>query len=189
MERMPHIAIISASVRIGRASHRVARYLEQYIMAHELGSAEILDLKEYNFPVFEERLRLQPDPSAKTLEFAEKIKTADGIVLVAPEYNGGYPASLKNVVDVLYEEWKRKPIAISPVSAGPFAGMNMITGLQYVLWKIGALTVPALFPVAMVGNSFDEYGNPSDKPGTAKRASAFITEWLWCIEAAGKMTE
>ncbi|MBC7867793.1 MAG: NAD(P)H-dependent oxidoreductase, partial [Gloeobacteraceae cyanobacterium ES-bin-316] len=113
------------------------------------------------------------------LEFAEKIKTAHGIVLVAPEYNGGYPASLKNAIDVLNDEWKRKPIAISTVSAGPFAGMNMITGLQYVLWKIGALTVPALFPVAMVGNSFDEYGNPSDKAGTDKRAAAFLKELLW----------
>ncbi|MBC7866891.1 MAG: NAD(P)H-dependent oxidoreductase [Gloeobacteraceae cyanobacterium ES-bin-316] len=186
---MKKILILSSSIRTGKKSDRVALYFMQYIKTHELGEAELLDLHDYDFPLFKERLSVLKDAPPNLLEFAGKIKTADGIVLVAPEYNGGYPASLKNAIDVLYDEWKRKPIAISTVSAGPFAGMNMITGLQYVLWKIGALTVPALFPVAMVGNSFDEYGNPSDKPGTDKRAAAFLKELLSCVEAAGKMTE
>ncbi len=71
---MPHIAIISASVRIGRVSHRVAQYFDQYIASHNLGTAEILDLKEYNFPIFEERLHLQPEPSAKALDLPKNKK-------------------------------------------------------------------------------------------------------------------
>ena len=96
------IVIISASVRIDRQSHRVALYFEQYIREHKLAEVEILDLKKYNFPLFEERLQFLVNPSPGVLEFADKVATADGIIIVTPEYNGGYPASLKNAIDLLY---------------------------------------------------------------------------------------
>jgi len=184
---MPHIAIISSSVRIGRNSHRVALYFKNYIETNKLATAEILDLKEYNFPLFDERLRLQKEPAAATLDFANKIKAADGVIIVTPEYNGGYPAALKNVVDLLYAEWKRKPIAISTVSDGMFGGTQVITSLQFSLFKIGALTVPAMFPVPKAHEAFDELGNPTDKAGADKRAAGFISELLWCIEARNRM--
>ena len=111
-----HISILSASVRTGRNSHRVALYFKKYIEERNLSTVEILDLKSYQFPVFDERLRFQKNPTPQTLEFTEKIKSADGVLIVTPEYNGGYPASLKNVVDLLYDEWHRKPLAISTVS-------------------------------------------------------------------------
>lgn len=184
---MPTIAIISSSVRTGRASHRVALYFKKLIEERQLGTPEILDLKEYQFPVFEERLRLQPEPSEKLLDFAARIKAADGIIIVTPEYNGGYPASLKNVVDVLYEEWHRKPLAISTVSDGIFGGSQVITSLAFSLWKIRAWVVPAMFPVPKVKESFDEEGNPADKAGVDKRAAVFLDELLWCMEAKQRM--
>ena len=51
------IAIISASVRTERASHRVALYFQNYIKENNLGEVKMLDLNEYQFPVFEERLK------------------------------------------------------------------------------------------------------------------------------------
>lgn len=186
---MPHIAIISSSVRIGRNSHRVALYLKNYLETNSLATVDILDLMEYNFPLFDERLRLQKDPSTATLKFAEKIKAADGVIIVTPEYNGGYPASLKNVIDLLYAEWRRKPIAISTVSDGMFGGTQVITSLQFSLWKIGAWTVPAMFPVPKAHDSFDESGNAVDKAAVDKRATGFIKELLWCIEAKSKMPD
>lgn len=184
---MPHIAIISSSVRTGRNSHRTALYFKNFIESAELASTEILDLKEYNFPIFEERLRFFEDPTPLMLEFAAKIKAADGILLITPEYNGGYPASLKNVIDLLYDEWRRKPIAISTNSGGAFGGTQVITSLQFSLWKIGAWTVPAMFPVPKVQETFDESGIPADKVVTDKRALIFINELLWCIEASRRM--
>ena len=52
---MKRIAILSSSVRTGRLSHRVALYLQHYLTANELAETEILDLKAYDFPLFEER--------------------------------------------------------------------------------------------------------------------------------------
>lgn len=186
---MPHISIISASVRTGRHSHRVALYFKKYLEENQIASAEILDLNEYNFPIFNERLRLQESPSALVLQFAEKIKSADGIIIVTPEYNGGYPASLKNVTDLLYAEWYHKPTAISTVSDGVFGGTQVITSLQFSLWKMKAWTVPAMFPVPKVQETFDDAGNATDNAGTGKRTAAFIKELMWCIEANNRMAE
>jgi len=184
---MPHIAILSASVRAGRHSHRVAMYFKKFVEENKLATVEILDLNEYQFPIFNERLKFQPNPSSLVLEFASKIKSADGVILVTPEYNGGYPAALKNVVDLLYDEWFKKPIAITTVSDGSFGGTQVITSLQFSLWKIRAWTVPAMFPVPKVAEVFDENGNATDKPRTDKRATTFVNELLWCIEAKKRM--
>ena len=185
---MPHISILSASVRTGRHSHRVALYFKKYVEENKLATVEVLDLNEYQFPVFNERLKFQPNPSPQVVEFAAKIKSSDGVIIVTPEYNGGYPASLKNVVDLLYDEWHRKPIAISTVSDGSFGGTQVITSLQFTLWKIRAWTVPAMFPVPKVAEAFDENGNAIDKVRTDKRATTFVNELLWCIEATKRMS-
>lgn len=185
---MQHIAIISSSIRKGRNSHRTTLYFRDFIEVGGLASVEIIDLMEYNFPVFEERLRLFENPTAEMLDFAAKVKAADGIIMVTPEYNGGYPASLKNVIDLLYDEWHRKPIAIATNSAGPFGGTQVITSLQFSLWKIGAWTVPAMFPVPKVQEAFDEHGVPADRVGMDKRAATFVNELLWCMEAKKRMS-
>src|SRR5690349_14687126 len=102
---MSKIVILSSSVRTGRKSHRVAIYFSNYLKERDI-EHEIIDLLEYNFPVFDERLKFQEEPSAAAREFAGRIRSAAGIIIVTPEYNGGIPAALKNVVDLLYDEWK-----------------------------------------------------------------------------------
>ncbi|MBS1951718.1 MAG: Putative reductase [Cytophagales bacterium] len=184
---MPHLVIISSSVRSGRLSHRTALYFKRYVEENKLASAEIADLNEYQFPIFNERLKFQKNPSEKMLEFAGKVKAADGVIIVTPEYNGGYPASIKNIIDLLYDEWHRKPVALSTVSDGVFGGTQVITSLQFTLWKIRAWTVPAMFPVPKVDELFDATGQALDKERTDKRASHFINELLWCIEARKRM--
>lgn len=184
---MHKIVILSSSVRLGRKSNRVAVFFVNYIKENNIAAVELVDLDAYSFPIFEERLKFLQDPPASLQEYATRIREADGVLIVSPEYNGGYPASIKNAIDVLVEEWKRKPVAIATVSAGPFGGNNMISSLQYCLWKLGALTVPALFPVATVEKAYDENGAPVDKEGTEKRASRFVAELVWMMDAVKKM--
>lgn len=181
------IKIISASVRDGRNSHRVALFFSKYIKENNLGNAEILDLKQYNFPLFNERLQYMKDPSPDILDFSSKIKSADGVIIVTPEYNGGYPASLKNIIDLLYPEWKKKPIAVSTVSDGVFGGTQVIYSVVFSLFKIGAWVVPAMFPVPKVQENYDEEGNPVAKEAIYKRAKGFVGELLWCAEAKKRM--
>lgn len=176
------IAIISASVRTGRRSHRMALFFRNYITQHNLASVELLDLNEYKFPIFEERLSNMKNPPPGTLQFAGKISEADGVIIVTPEYNGGYPASLKNAIDLLYKEWKRKPVAIATASNGPFGGTQVITSLVFSLWKIGACLVPAMYPGPKVQDAYTEAGIPISRDDTEKRAKVFIDELLWYVD-------
>ena len=184
---MPKIAIISPSVRNGRKSHRIALYFSNLLKEMDIIEHEILDLLEYNFPLFNERLKYIKSPSSEMIGFSDKIKSADGVIIITPEYNGGYPASLKNAIDLLTDEWRRKPVVFVTVSNGNFAGSQVITSIQFALWKLGAMTVPATLRLPNIESSFDESGSPADKTETDKRASALVNELLWYIEAKKRM--
>jgi NAD(P)H-dependent FMN reductase len=186
---MPNISIISSSIRPERNSHRVVLYFKKYLEENNLAKPHIIDLKEYNFPIFDNTLKVQKNPAANLVAFAEKIKLSDGIIMVTPEYNGSYPASLKNAIDVLYTEWRHKPIAIVTVSAGPFGGSQALVALQFTLWKMMAWTIPAMFSVPNVTQGYDENGNATDKAATDKLAAVFIKELLWCIAADMETTK
>jgi NAD(P)H-dependent FMN reductase len=179
---MPHIVIISASVREGRVSHRVALFIQDYLTRHTLASVEIADLNAYQFPLFNERFSYQSSPTPDVVEFRERIVKADGVIIVTPEYNGGYPASLKNVIDLLYAEWYRKPISIATVSDGNFGGTQVITSLLFTLWKIKAWVVPPSMPVPNAAAAFSVDGKPKDEQATEKRVAAFVKELMWAIE-------
>jgi len=181
-----NISIISSSVRQGRKSHHVALFFKQFIESNQLATADIIDLLEYRFPVFEERLSATKDPSPQMLEFAQRVKNADGIIVVTPEYNGGYPASLKNAIDLLFPEWKRKPVALASVSNGVFAGSQVLTSLSFTLTKMGATLVPSMYRVGKVQDVYDEQGNATD-PAVQKFARSFVDDLLWYMEARKHM--
>jgi NAD(P)H-dependent FMN reductase len=178
---MNKILIISTSVRKGKKSDRVALYFESFLKQKGI-QAEVMDLAVLDFPIFEERLKYLENPSEKVKKFSADINAADGIIIVAPEYNGGYPASLKNAIDLLYDEWKRKPVAIAAVSSGDFAGTQMIQQLQFILWKIGAWMVPARFHVSKVAETFNEDGSATNPERSDRQASGFVDELLWCVQ-------
>lgn len=165
----------------------MALYLQNYIQEQGLATVEIADLLEYDFPVFHERLQHTPKPSEQALDFQKKVLAADGVIIVTPEYNGGYPAALKNAFDLLVREWRRKPIAIATVSDGSFGGAQVTTSLLFTLWKIGAWVVPAMFPTPSVQDQYNEEGHPHDREASDKRARRFIGELLWCMEARQRM--
>ena len=133
---MFNIVIISGSVRIGRESHKLVLYFINYLIENKLANAEIVDLKEFNFPIFEERLSHTENPTDAQKLFSDKINKADAIIVVSPEYNGGFPASLKNAIDLLYNEWYRKPIGMVSVSNGGFAGVNSLALLQNIFLRV-----------------------------------------------------
>lgn len=184
---MKNIQIISSSVRINRKSIRVARYFQKLLESKYQIKSNILDLYDYQFPIFNERLKFQNNPDKKVIEFAEAIKQADGIIVVVPEYNGGYPSSLKNIIDLLSSEWHHKPIAISTVSSGSFGGSQVLTSIQFLFWKLKAITVTAMFPVPNVSTLFDESGVATDQEEVNKRGQKFIDELLWYVQANEKM--
>ncbi|OLE55783.1 MAG: hypothetical protein AUG51_01745 [Acidobacteria bacterium 13_1_20CM_3_53_8] len=177
-----YVPIILGSTRRGRKSERVARFVHARMSKRENLETEVLDLLDYNFPIMEERLRFDENPPPHVREFSEKIARSDSVVIVTPEYNHGYPGVLKNALDYLLPEYKRKPIGIVTVSGGNFGGINCLEQLRLVTLGFGAFPIPASLPISRVQESFDEEGNPQEA-FYEKNAENFINEVLWFAEA------
>lgn len=181
-QRTFYIPVILGSTRRGRQSPKVARFIAERMKRTGRIEPEILDLLEYHFPAMEERLRLRDDPPPRLREFADKVARSDALVIVSPEYNNGYPGVLKNALDYLLPEYRRKPIGIVTVSAGGFGGISCLAQLRLVTLAMGAFPIPASLPVSRVQDSFDDDGKPVD-PSYEKRAESFLSELLWFAEA------
>lgn len=156
------IKIISSSIRDGRDSQKVAAFLKNWMDKNTEAQTEIIDLKERNYPLFTERLSFQEEKDPAAVQFSEEIIEANAVIIVSPEYNGGYPASLKNVIDLLYAEWQKKPVALAMVSSGDMAGAQAMQQLEFVLYKIGANVVKSRFHVGNVAQNFYDDGTTSN---------------------------
>jgi NAD(P)H-dependent FMN reductase len=158
-----NIVILSSSIRKGRKSHRAALYLNNYINENTDANAEIFDLLEADFPLFHERLQFLENPPEIAVKYSEVIDNADAIIVVSPEYNGGYPASFKNAFDLLYSQWLGKPIGLVSASSGRFGGSQVIQKLQLLYTKLGALVMGPGVSVAFIDKVFDENGEINDE--------------------------
>ncbi len=176
------ITLVLGSVRRGRQSPKVARFLEGRLAALGGFEVDVVDLAELALPVMEERLRFLENPPANLVDFSNRIAAADAVLIVTPEYNNGIPGALKNALDYLFPEWQRKPVGIATVSAGAFGGINCLAQLRLVMLLMGALPIPATFAVPKVQDAFNQEGDPLD-PSMVKRADAFLADLRFYAEA------
>ena len=111
-------------------------------------------------------------------EWRDAIINADGLVIVTPEYNHGYPGSLKAVLDLLLREYVHKAVAFVGVSAGPWGGTRVIEAMVPMCRELGlAVTFTDLnFP--FVQRSFDTEGKILDQ-AFEQRAKDFLDELVW----------
>ncbi|MBP6312744.1 MAG: NAD(P)H-dependent oxidoreductase [Flavobacteriales bacterium] len=182
-----HIAIISSSVRTGRKSHHVALHLKR-TLEQTTNTVDLLDLMEFNFPIFDERLKFMKAPDKNIMDYAERFRKANGVIIVTPEYNGSFPASLKNVIDLLTEDWKGKPVSICTASGGMFAGTQVMVELLFPLWKIKAWVVPSSMQVPKVQEAFGDDGSVlQDAEGWERRTKQFLDDLGWAMEAKRRM--
>jgi NAD(P)H-dependent FMN reductase len=128
------IKVVVGSTRANRFSEMAARWiLDQAVKRSDL-DVELLDLRDYPLPFFEEAM---PPGMAKdsythpvVVSWRNKIIEADGFIVCTPEYNHGYPAVLKNALDYVYFAWSRKAVAF--VSWGGNGGTRSVEQLRLV---------------------------------------------------------
>lgn len=179
---MYYIPILLGSVRRDRESMKVAKFAMRTMGAFSAIETELLDLKALNMPMMEERLRFRNDPPASVSEFSFRITRADAIIIVTPEYNSGYPGVLKNALDYLKDEYRRKPFGIITVSSAWSGGILCLASLRQVILHLGGVPIPAALPIPSVQDVFDKEGNPYD-PKWSRRAQRYFEELLWYTEA------
>jgi NAD(P)H-dependent FMN reductase len=179
---MYYIPVILGSIRRSRESLKVARFAVNALSEFPSVQTELLDLKELNIPMMEERLRFRDDPPAACKELSLRIARADSIIIVSPEYNSGYPGVLKNALDYLKDEYRHKPVGIITVSSAWSGGILCLASLRQVILHLGGVPIPSALPIPQVQNVFDSEGNPRD-PKWNQRAKKYFEELLWFTEA------
>jgi NAD(P)H-dependent FMN reductase len=103
---------------------------------------------------------------------------ADGLVLVCPEYNHGYPGALKALLDTCLKEYIHKAVGVVGVSAGPYGGTRAIEALLPVLRELGLVTIFWDVNFANVRSLFAEDGTLKD-PAWSRRMGKFLNELIW----------
>ena len=114
----------------------------------------------------------------KDADFATAMNRADALVIVAPEYNHGYPGLLKHVLDTNLKEYVHKAVGLVGVSAGVFGGARVIQNLIPVMRELGLVTVFWDVNFTTVQTRFDDTGTLVDE-SFLPRIEKFLDELLW----------
>ena len=154
------IPVILGTTRKNNQSKKVAVYLFEKLKSLSGINTSLLDLGEADFPVMEERLGDWVNAPGLLRDWCQRLKEADAIIIVAPEYKNGYPGSLKNFLDFLPAGiFKYKPVGISTVTSGQYGGTNCLAQLRLVALSMAGLPIPDRLMVSKVMEAFDEAGD------------------------------
>ncbi|MBO9713426.1 NAD(P)H-dependent oxidoreductase [Sphingomonas sp.] len=176
------IPILLGSVREGRMAEPVGHWVHEAAAAHPGLACEIVDLKAWNLPFY-----AYPKPPAAghyadplQQRWAETIAAADGFILIAPEYNHGPSAVLKNALDTVYAEWNRKPCAF--VSYGGVGGARAVEQLTCTARELQMAPIEAAVHLMGVwGKVHDGRFAPDERD--ARALDKLFTELLWWGQA------
>ncbi len=135
------IHVIIGSTRRNRFSEKPAGYVFDELKKEEGVQPELIDLRDWPLPFFDEPItptRINGNYSVEIAKrWAAKVGEADAFIIVTPEYNHGYPAVLKNAIDWVFPEWSRKPVGF--VGYGNAGGARAIEQLRQVVIEMQML--------------------------------------------------
>lgn len=186
-----NIKVIAGSTREGRFSDKAANWIADLLKKQPNVNAEVLDLRDYEMPFFNEAAtpssKQEPYKHEAVARFTQKIAEGDAFVIVTPEYNRGTSAVLKNALDWVYQEWNNKTVAF--VSYGSVGGARAVEQLRLNAIELqmapirNAVHIPGehYFPVLMGKADANELF-----ASMSRQADGMIAQLLWWANALKK---
>lgn len=171
------IPLLLGTNRVGRRSELVARFVYDQMKKRPRLSTQLIDVATFKLPQRGYGTVLKDEFG----RYRETISTADGLVIVVPEYNHGYPGVLKSVLDILLPEYIHKPVGLVGVSKGVFGGTRVIEALLPVMRELGLMASFTDLNFSQVNDIFDKQGRLLEKK-YIERTDKFLTELLWLAE-------
>jgi NAD(P)H-dependent FMN reductase len=178
------IALIIGSVREGRFGPTVARWFAGQAAQRDDLAVDVVDLADIPLPMELPRLEGGPQPTAsRALErLTPHLAAADAFVVVTPEYNHSFPASLKNAIDWHEVEWQAKPVGF--VSYGGISGgLRAVEQLRLVFAELHAVTVRDTVSFHVAWERFGPDGRPRCPDGCAAAAKTMLDQLVWWARA------
>ena len=164
------LTTVVASTRPGRVGRSVADWFTARVAEWDQFESRIVDLSELALPFLDEPHppALQQYTKSHTREWSRIVDASDAFVFVTPEYNGGFPAPLKNAWDYLVVEWQHKPAAFvsyGGVSAGPRA----VQMAKQIVANLRMLPIGPTVSIPFVGELVED---GAFRPGKIHEAAA-----------------
>lgn len=176
---MLQLKLITASTREGRKGPAISAWLLELLKQYKVFETEHLDLKVINLPFMDEphHPKLAKYTHEHTKQWSKTIAAADAFIFITPEYNYGFPATLKNAIDYLFQEWQYKPVGL--VSYGGIsAGTRCVQLLKPVLTALKMVVITESVNIPF----FTKYINEEEKfvsdESLNRSAHAMISELI-----------
>src|SRR2546422_3820284 len=171
-ERPLFIPVILGTARQGRESEHAAHFVFERTKARAGVETELIDVRALPMRLDDAGEQMK-DPA-----FSATVERCDGLILVTPEYNHGYPGMLKHALDSNLKEYIHKPVGLCGVSAGGFGGTRVVESLLPVMRELGLVTIFWDVNVSSVGKAFDASGQLQDD-ALPRRIGKFLAELVW----------
>jgi NAD(P)H-dependent FMN reductase len=169
--------VLLGTNRKDRKSVFVAEWLIAQMEARAEINARLFDVADFELPQRDYGQGLKDTFP----EWRDAMINADGLVIISPEYNHGYPGSLKAVLDLLLKEYIHKAVAFVGVSAGPWGGTRVVEAMVPMARELGLAVTFSDLNFPFVQRTFDETGKLLD-PAFEQRARDFLDELVWMAQ-------
>jgi NAD(P)H-dependent FMN reductase len=183
---MPTLMVIIGSTRPGRAGLPIGDWFSGQARAHGGFDVDVADLAEIKLPLLDEphHPRLRQYVHQHTVDWSARVAGADAFAVVTPEYNYGYPATVKNALDHLAHEWAYAPVGF--VSYGGIAaGTRAVQQLRQVIAPLRMIPILESVNIPFHAQHIAD-GTFTPPPGTNDAASAMLDE-LAKVEASTRV--
>lgn len=175
------IALVITTTRSGRLGASLTNWLAAIAQQRRDASFEIVDLREYPLPLFEEEIppAYRPAEHAVARRFSAKMAELDAYIFVTAEYNHSLSGVLKNALDYLFAEMKRKPAAF--LGYGAVGGARAVEHLRHILAELQVATIKPSVHICrteMLG-LLREGKTMSDFPYLADLVPPMLDDLIW----------
>ena len=186
------ISVIVGSTRPGRFSEKPARWIFRHLEKRAGIHARLLDLRDFPLPFFDQPVSPAmpghaPYEHEVVRQWTAAIGRSDGFIIVAPEYNYGPSAVLKNALDWVYPEWNRK--AVGFVSYGSALGARGVQQLRLnaIELQLAPIRSSVQIPTATLWTHFnggDVEGELEELSGSAGSLIEDLLSWTTALKDA-----
>ncbi|HUE44543.1 MAG TPA: NAD(P)H-dependent oxidoreductase [Candidatus Sulfotelmatobacter sp.] len=186
MSQPVKVGLIYGSTRQGRFCDIVARWTEKELGASGNFSVELIDPVAHSRAAHNKATahnegtahRLATHGASDYRSLRTQLAEADAFVVVTPEYNHGYPAALKELIDSTGEEWYAKPVAFVSYG-GVSGGLRAVEQLRQVFAELHVVSIRDSVSFQNAWQSFDGAGCPADPDRCSAQMSRMLAKLYW----------
>ena len=189
MSTKPKIALIIGSTRKTRFADIPAHWMLAQAKARGDLDVEVVDLRDFDLPMFDEPASnaYMPSSNPAAVAWQKKVAGFDGYIFVVAEYNHSVTGALKNALDQAYVEWAHKPM--TAIAYGSMGGARALEHLRGIAVELQM--VPTRNAVHIGGGDFWKVhpgvggsGNLGEiEAGLLPSAKASLDDLLWWAKA------